>query len=55
MCLEKAEEIGHSQVYGCMSIGGYQRLGAACYLHVRRLSSQLQSTVPYQTMIQEEI
>jgi hypothetical protein len=38
-----------------MSIGGYQRLGAACYLHIWGLSSQLQSTVPFQTMIWEEI
>jgi len=38
-----------------MSIGGCQRLGAACYLHIRGLISQLQSTVPFQTMMQEEI
>jgi len=43
------------QVYDVISFGGYQRLRAACYLHIRGLSSQLQSTVPFQTMIQEEI
>ena len=38
-----------------MSFGGYQRLGAACCLHIRGLSGQLQSTVPFWITIQEEI
>ena len=38
-----------------MSTGSYQRLGAACFLYVRGLSSQLQSAVPFQTMNREEI